>query len=111
MIVIRIRLRVTVRALEHAVVVWIGMAGRTHSIRSAVVHGEVGVIEDGIQPGGGRMAGRATGRESRRHVVRIGRSLVIDSVAAVTIRRQRRVVIVHVAAGAGHFGVRPGERE
>ncbi len=65
MIVVRIRLRVTVRALKHAVVIRIGMTGRAHSIRSAVVHGEVRVIEGRIEPRGGRMAGRTRGWESR----------------------------------------------
>jgi len=65
MFVICLRLRVTDRALKNGVVVWIGMAGRAHSIRSAMVHGEVGVIEGGVEPVRSRMAGRATGGETR----------------------------------------------
>ena len=111
MIVIRICLCVTVSALKHAVVVWIDMAGRAHTIRSSMVHGEVGVIEGGVQPSRRRMACRAAGRESRRDVVGVRRPLVVGSVTAVTIRRQRRVVVIHVAVGTGDGGVSTSQWE
>jgi hypothetical protein len=44
-------------------------------------------------------------------MIRIRRSLVVSSVTAVTIRWQRGVVVVHMAIGAGHGGVRARERE
>ena len=111
MIVVRGAFRVTVRTLKHAVVVRIGMAGRAHSICSPVAHREVRVIEGGVQPGAGRVTGRATGREAGRHVVGIRGSLIVGSMATVTVRRQRRVVIVHMTIRAGHGGVRARERE
>lgn len=57
------------------------------------------------------MAGRATSREACRDVVGVRGCLVLGPVTAVTIRRQRRVVVIHVAIGASHLGVRPRKRE
>ncbi len=111
MIVVRGAFRVAVRALKHAVVIWIAMAGRAHTICPAVVHGEVRVIEGGVQPSAGRVAGRAARWETRRDVVGIRGSLIVGSMATVTVRRQRRVVIVHMTVRAGHGGVRARERE
>ncbi len=48
MIIVRGAFRVTVCALKHAVIIRIGMAGGAHPIRTTVVHGKVGVIEDSI---------------------------------------------------------------
>lgn len=104
-------LRVTIRALKHTVVARIGVAGRAHTIRSPVIHGEVRVIESGIQPASGCVAGGAAGRKSSRHMVRIRRCLIVRSVAAVAIGRQRRVVVVHVTVGTSYCGVRPRQRE
>src|SRR5579871_6827481 len=100
-----------VRALENAVVARIGMADRTHSIRSAVIRVEPGVIEGGAQPAAGGMAGRAGGRKTCSLVIGIRRAAVILGMTAVTVGRQRRVVVVHVATGARHGGMRPGQRK
>ena len=52
-------------------------------------------------------------RESRLHVIRIGRALEILQVAtdAGRIRAGQVVVVVDVALRALHGGVRPGQRE
>ncbi len=57
------------------------------------------------------MAGLAGCRETGGRMVRIGRGLVIRLVAGIAVGRNRCVVIVHVAIGASHGGVGPGERE
>ena len=44
-------------------------------------------------------------------MIRIRRAAVVFRMAAVTIGWQRSVVIVHVAAGAGHRRMRPGQRK
>lgn len=57
------------------------------------------------------MAGLAGGWETGRRVIRIGGSVVVGLMTAITSRWQGRVVVVHVAAGAGHGGVRASQRE
>lgn len=110
-LVVGLIFRVAIRALEDAVVAWIGMADGAHSIRSAVVGVEPCVIEGRAQPAAGGMASCAARRETCRDVVWIRRSAVILRMAAVAIGRQRRVVVIHVAAGTGHVSVRAGQRE
>ena len=58
-----------------------------------------------------RVARRACSWEPRRRVVWISRAGVIRLMARVAIRGYRGVVVVHVAIGAGHRGVRPSQRE
>lgn len=111
MLAIRTRLGVADRALKHAVVVRIRVAGGAHTIRSPMVDGEVGVVKRGVQPGRRRMAGCATSGETCRHMVWIRRRLIVSSVAAVTVRGQRRVVVVHVTVRARYAGMRAGQRE
>lgn len=57
------------------------------------------------------MARRAGGRVSGANVIRIVRAVVIRGVAAVTIGGHGRKIVVHVAAGAGHGHMEPGQRE
>ena len=104
-------LRMAVRALEDAVVVWIRVADRAHSTRSAMFHVEPRVSKRCIQPAAGRMASGAGCGEPRRNMVRTRRGAVILGMAAITVGRQRRVVVVHVATGTGHGVVRSREGE
>lgn len=76
-----------------------------------MTHVEPCVVESGPQPTRGDMAGGARRREPRRHVIRIGCSGVVRLVASVAIRRQGRVIVVHVATRACHRGMRARQRE
>ena len=71
------------------------------------------VIERGVIPRGRVVALGAILRESRVHVVGIGRALEIFQVAtdAGCIRVGQVVIAVHVALRALHGGVRSGQRE
>ena len=110
-LVIGLIFRVAIRALKDAVIAWIGVADGAHSIRSAVVGVEPGVIEGRAQPTAGAMA-RGTGcRKTCRNVIRIRRAAIVLRMAAVAVGRQRRVVVVYVATGAGRARVRAGQRE
>ena len=57
------------------------------------------------------MAGCAGGGEGCRTVIGIRGPREIRLVAAVAIRRKRRVVIVRVALRASHRGMSPGQRK
>ena len=57
------------------------------------------------------MASSTRGRESRRGVIGIRGSGVILRVAAVAVHRQRCVVVIDVARGAGNCDVGAGQRE
>ncbi len=107
MIAVSVRLGMAIRALEDNVIRRVGVAGRADAIRVAVIHGEPGVIEGCTQPTGGCVADRTRGRETRRHVIGTVGRLVVGFVTAVTVSRNRRVVVVHVAACAGRRRVRP----
>ena len=96
----RVSAPVTVGALEHRVIVRVCVAGSTNTIRVAVVHVEVRVIERRASPGCSRMTRVASCREASRLMVRIGRAVVILLVAAHAGRRQCRVVVVDVAHDA-----------
>lgn len=111
MLVVGPRLRMAVRALEDAVVVRIGMAGRTNPVCIAMIDVEPSVIESGSQPARGRMAGRTARWESRRYVIRIRRALVVHLVTAIAVGGDSGVVFVHVATCTRHGGVRTGQRE
>ena len=107
----RVSATVAIRTLKHFVVVRIRMTSGADTIRIPVVDREVGVIESRSRPGGCGVAGCARRRETSRLVIRIGRAVVIRLMAAHTRDRQCRVVVVHVAIGAGHSRVRPRQRE
>jgi len=113
MILVGLRLGVAVRAREDGEVIRVCMAGAANAVRIAVVQREIGVIEIGIRPLHGVVTRRACGWEMRGRVVRIIRVQVIRLVAAVAIRRQRRVVAIDVAvhADSRRHHVRAGQRE
>src|ERR1700737_824132 len=90
------------RALEDRVIRGINMAGSTHAVGPAMIHGEKGMGERCPQPSCGRMTRRTSRREPCRDVVRIRCGLVNRLMATVAIYRQRREVAVHVAARAGN---------
>lgn len=79
-------------------------------VRSGI-DGEPGVIERGPGPGGGVMAGLASGRKGRGNMVRVGGTRVLRLVARIAIRRCGREVSVDVTTGAGHRGVRSRQRK
>ena len=100
----RIIVAVATGALEYRVVARVGMAGCANTIRIPVVHVEIRVIERCSRPARGRVARVARGREARRLVIGIRGPVVVSLMAAHARRWQRRVVVVHVALGAGHVG-------
>jgi hypothetical protein len=59
----RVPAAVATSALENAVVIRIGMAGRAHSVRVSMVRGEPRVIERGSRPRRRVVAGSASLRE------------------------------------------------
>ena len=95
-------LGMAVCALKYRVVVGIDVARGAHTVRVAMVNGErrvLRVIEGGIQPACRCVASSAGGwKELRlRRMPGIRRRLVVSFVAAVTIRRQCRVIVIDVA--------------
>lgn len=67
------------------------------------------VIESGIGPRSRVVAAGAGGGNSGLRVVGVGGALEILHVAGCTIRRSAGELSVHMALGAGHSGVRPGQ--
>ena len=108
---VRVRFGVAICALKHTVVARVGVAGRAHTIRMTVTGGKPCVIERRIQPAAGRVTSGAGVWKSCRDVVRIRCPVVIVGMAAVAVGRQRRVIVVHMATGAGHARVCAGERK
>lgn len=100
---------VAVRALKNAVVTRVGVAGRTYSIGVAMIGWKPGVIEDCTEPSGGCMTGCAGGGESCGNVGRAVGGVVDRLMTAITIGRQRGVVIVHVAFCTIEIDVRAGQ--
>lgn len=98
--------RVAIRALENTVIVRVCVADGTNSVGAAVIHVEIRMVESGAKPACGRMAGDTSSRKARAHVVRIVGAFIVRLMTAVTVRWQRRVVIVHVAIRARHRSVR-----
>ena len=87
------------------------MAGRTYSLRSAMVHIEPSVIESCSLPSRRAVAGGTCGWESGRCMVGIRCALIVRFVTGVAICRNGRVVVVHMAVGASHCSVRTGQRK
>lgn len=108
---ISICFRVAVGTGEYRVIVGIGVAGRAHTVSVPMVNREVGMVPVGRDPRRGVMASGAGGRKSGRRVVRIGRSGVIGLVARVAVRRQGRVIVVYVTAGARNVDMEAGQRK
>jgi hypothetical protein len=102
---------VATRALEDRVVVGIRVTGRTDPVRVAVVDVEPRVIERRSRPCARGVTGGARRREPCRGVVRIRGAGVVRLVAPIASRRQRCVVVVHVAVCACHGGMSSRERE
>lgn len=118
MVLVRLRLRMAIRALENRVVIRIRMARRAHSIGIAMVDRELcvlRVIKRRVLPVRRVVTVLACCREELRlgRVPRIRRVVVIRLVTANTGRRERLVIIVDVAVQADSWrhGVRSGQRE
>ena len=108
----RVPASVALRTLENQVVRGISMARSAHAVGIAVIHGEIGVIECCAGPGCRRVAGGTSCREPGCRVSRIGCGVVSCRVAPVAIDRQRRIVVVHVAARASNRrGVKASQGE
>ena len=104
-VAVRLRRGVAVRALKDRVVIRIGMARRADVVGIAVVCRELRVlrvIEGCASPGCGVVAVLASRREELRlrRVARVRRVVVISLMAADTCRRQRGVVVIHMAVAA-----------
>lgn len=111
MITIGIRFGMAVGALEYGVVRGIRVARCTDTVRVAMVHREPCVIEGGAQPARSGVTSGARCWEAGRYVIRVVRALVVRLVTAVTVGRDRGVVVVHMAARACDRGVGSGQRE
>ena len=98
-------------ALEDGIITRVRMAGCAHAICIPVICREVRMVEGGSCPRRGGVARVARRREARRRVVRIRGPVVIRLMAAVAGSRQRRVVVVHVAAIACHARMRARQWE
>ena len=72
---------------------------------------EPGVIEGRPQPTAGCVTSGARGWKSCRDMVRIRRTAIVFRMASVAVGWQSRVVVVHVATGAGHSRVRTSKRK
>lgn len=112
---IRLGLGVAVCAFEDRIVVRIRMADRAHSVGgvASMVHWEPGVVERCPGPCRCVVASNARrGEDGRCSLVnRVSGAIVIGLVAPVAIRRKRGVVVIYVAAGAGHLRVETGQRK
>ena len=114
----RVVTTVTCGALEHRVIVRVGMAGGAYVVSASVAGWEwrvLRVVERRSRPRGRGVASLAGGREELglRLVARVRRVVVISLVAADARDRQSRVVPVHVTVSAlarGH-GVRTRQWE
>ena len=113
-LLIRLRLCMAIRACEDRVVVRVGMAGRTDTVRAAMIHGEPGMVESCAQPvsaNPGRVASCAGRWESRGDVIGIGGAEVIGLMARVAVRRRACEYATDVALVTGHVHMRPLQRE
>lgn len=103
--------RVAIGALENAIVARIRVANGTNSVCSAMIRGEIGVVEGGAEPTCRGVACGTSCWKARTHVVRIVGPFIVRLVAAVAVSRQRRVVIVHVAIRTRHTRVSSSQWE
>jgi len=111
--IVRVPAPMATRALENRVVGWTRVAGGTNAVSIAVINVEPGVVERCAGPCSRVVTSRASSCENswRGLMDWIGSSSIIRGMAAVTIRREGGVVVVHVATGAGHFRVKARQRE
>ncbi len=86
-------------------------AGSPHSGMRAGINREPSVIKGRPRPRCGVVAQRAGGGEGRRRVVGIGGALIIRLVTGEAVRGRSCKLPVDMATGAGHGGVRAGQRE
>ena len=89
------------------------MAGRANTGRVAVIDTPPSVAKGRSCPRRCCMTSRASSRKDcwRRFVDGVRRGVVIRRVAAITRRRQRRVVAVYMATGASHRRVGARQRK
>lgn len=80
-ICVGVRLGVAVSTGEYCVIARIGVAGRAHTIRSAVIQREIRVIPTRGNPRACVVAGGARGWETCRRMIRIRGAAVICLVA------------------------------
>ncbi len=80
-------------------------------LRGVMRDREPGVIEGGSRPGRGRVARLTRGGETRRHVIRVRRRLVVCLVTGIAVGGSTRVNPTNVATGARNVDMRPGQRE
>lgn len=87
------------------------MACGANSSCIAVIGWEPDVVEGRSRPRRRGVAGLAGGWETGSRVIRIRRGLVISLVTGEAASRNRGVVVVYVAIGAGHGRVLAGQRK
>ena len=82
-------------------------------MRTCECEAGAGMVECCVHPVRCVVTGIASLREVRRHVIRIGRALIVLEVACDARRAVQAVVVVDVAVGAGSrwYRVQTGERE
>jgi len=82
-------------------------------VRTGECEAGAGMVEGCVHPVRGVVTGIASLREVCRHVIRIGRTLIVLQVASYTRGAVQAVVVVDVAVGAGSrwYRVQTGERE
>jgi len=89
----------------------VALRARQRHMRSGQREFRLAVIELRPGPLRGGVADSAILREARRHVVRVGRLLIVGQVARTALRGQACVLARRVALRAGHRHVRSGQRE
>lgn len=111
MVLVSLGLRVTTGTREDAVVRRVCVTGSAQAVGATVAGREPGMVESGSRPGRRVVAGLAGSRESRCDVIGVGRVLIDRLVARIAVRGHGCVIVVHVAVGAGHCGMRARQRE
>ena len=109
MLLVGLPLGMANRAREDRVVRWVRVAVAA-GVGAAVLHGEPGVIEGGVQPRLRVMAGLASRGEAYRFVIWVCGVVVVLLVARIAIRGKVLIVVVHMALVAWHAYVSAGER-
>ena len=111
---VRLAVRMTVNAGKRSIVRRIDVtrsARSPHTCMRTGINREPGVIKGRSRPRRGVVAQPAGGGEGRRGVIWISSALIIRLVAGVAVRGRSRKLAVNVTTGAGHRGVRAGQRE
>jgi len=100
-----------VRGGQVVIAVHVALRALHRRVRTAQREAGRRMIKRRIVPRRRVVALLARGRESRRHVVRIGRAIEILHVARTAIRRRSHKLIIDMACRTGHADVRSGQRE